>query len=131
MKIIATGVALAATLLIAVAPAPAVAHGDHAPKHGGVVRETKEFVVETAIKDGKATVYLYDHSDKPAQTKGAEGTITVGRKDKAKSFKLKAGEGASNVLVATDLPIVPKGETVAVDVTVGGQSIAKVRYMAK
>ncbi len=104
------------------------AHGEHKPKHGGIVRETKNFVIETVIKDGKAQVYMYDHKEKPADTKGAAGTVSVGRKDAAKVFQLKPLD--ANNLVAEGLPLVVRGETIAVDVTVGGTSISKVRFMA-
>ena len=97
---------LAATLLAATAIAlPAFAAEDHAPKHGGVVVETKAGDLELVAKPELVVIHVSDHG-KPMKLTSATGKVTVfngndkteaplalvGDKLEAKgSFKLGAG----------------------------------------
>ena len=97
---------LAATLLAATAIAlPAFAAEDHAPKHGGVVVETKAGDLELVAKPELIVIHVSDHG-KPMKLTSASGKVTVfngndkteaplalvGDKLEAKgSFKLGAG----------------------------------------
>mgnify|MGYP000169663571 FL=1 len=97
---------LFAPLLIATALAlPAFAAEDHAPKHGGVVVETKAGDLELVAKPELIVIHVSDHG-KPMKLASASGKVTVfngndkseaplalvGDKLEAKgSFKLGAG----------------------------------------
>jgi len=97
---------LFAPLLIATALAlPAFAAEDHAPKHGGVVVETKAGDLELVAKPELIVIHVSDHG-KPMKLTSATGKVTVfngsdkteaplalvGDKLEAKgSFKLAAG----------------------------------------
>ena len=97
---------LFAPLLIATALAlPAFAAEDHAPKHGGVVVETKAGDLELVAKPELIVIHVSDHG-KPLKLSSASGKVTVfngndkteaplalvGDKLEAKgSFKLGAG----------------------------------------
>ncbi len=97
---------LFAPLLIATALAlPAFAAEDHAPKHGGVVVETKAGDLELVAKPELIVIHVSDHG-KPMKLASASGKVTVfngndkseaplalvGDKMEAKgSFKLGAG----------------------------------------
>jgi len=97
---------LFAPLLIATALAlPALAAEDHAPKHGGVVVETKAGDLELVAKPELIVIHVSDHG-KPMKLSSASGKVTVfngndkteaplalvGDKLEAKgSFKLGAG----------------------------------------
>ena len=97
---------LFAPLLIATALAlPAFAAEDHAPKHGGVVVETKAGDLELVAKPELIVIHVSDHG-KPMKLTSASGKVSVfngndkteaplalvGDKLEAKgSFKLGAG----------------------------------------
>lgn len=97
---------LFAPLLIATALAlPAFAAEDHAPKHGGIVVETKAGDLELVAKPELIVIHVSDHG-KPMKLSSASGKVTVfngndkteaplalvGDKLEAKgSFKLGAG----------------------------------------
>ena len=66
-----------APLLIASAPAlPAFAAEDHAPKHGGVVVETKAGDLELVAKPELIVIHVSDHG-KPMKLTSASGKVTV------------------------------------------------------
>jgi hypothetical protein len=65
------------SLLIAVAlAAPALAADDHAPKHGGVVVETKAGDMELVAKPDVIVIHVSDHG-KPMKVTSASGKVTV------------------------------------------------------
>lgn len=54
----------------------AYAHGDHKPKHGGIMgRGDDEISVELVMEKGAATVYLEDESGTPVATEKVKGTL--------------------------------------------------------
>jgi len=68
---------LAAALLIACATTlPAFAAEDHAPKHGGVVIETKAGDLELVAKPELIVIHVSDHG-KPMKLSSASGKVTV------------------------------------------------------
>ena len=68
---------LFAPLLIATALAlPAFAAEDHAPKHGGVVVETKAGDLELVAKPELIVIHVSDHG-KPMKLSSASGKVTV------------------------------------------------------
>lgn len=95
----------AALLVVATISLPAIAAEDHAPKHGGVVVETKAGDLELVAKPELIVIHVSDHG-KPMKLSSASGKLTVfngndkteaplalvGDKLEAKgSFKLGAG----------------------------------------
>lgn len=65
------------TLALACATAlPAIAADDHAPKHGGVVVETKAGDMEMVAKPDLIVIHVSDHG-KPMKVSSAIGKITV------------------------------------------------------
>ena len=100
MKIIAAALLLASAIAL-----PASAAEDHAPKHGGVVVETKAGDLELVAKPELIVIHVSDHG-KPMKLTSGSGKVTVfngndkteaplalvGDKLEAKgSFKLAAG----------------------------------------
>ena len=109
MKTLAAALLLASTIAL-----PAIAAEDHAPKHGGVVAETKAGDLELVAKPELIVIHVSDHG-KPMKLSSASGKVTVfngndkteaplalvGDKLEAKgSFKLGAG---SKVLAEVSL----------------------------
>jgi len=65
------------TLLVASAIAlPVFAADDHAPKHGGVVVETKAGDLELVAKPDLVVIHVSDHG-KPMKLTSASGKVTV------------------------------------------------------
>jgi len=100
MKTLAVALLVASTIIL-----PAFAAEDHAPKHGGVVVETKAGDLELVAKPELVVIHVSDHG-KPMKITSATGKVTVfngndkteaplalvGDKLEAKgSFKLGAG----------------------------------------
>ena len=100
MKTLAAALLVASTIIL-----PAFAAEDHAPKHGGVVVETKAGDLELVAKPELIVIHVSDHG-KPMKLSSASGKVTVfngndkteaplalvGDKLEAKgSFKLGAG----------------------------------------
>ncbi|HEX2199931.1 MAG TPA: hypothetical protein VHG88_15100 [Burkholderiales bacterium] len=57
---------------------PALPHGDHDPKHGGIIgRSNDEVIVELTIEDGVAVLYLHDEQEKPIPAQTVKGTLTL------------------------------------------------------
>jgi len=67
-----------ATFLQALALCNAYAHGDHKPKHGGIMgRGDDEISVELVMEKGTATLYIEDESGTPLPTENVKGTLSV------------------------------------------------------
>ena len=99
---------------------PAFAAEDHAPKHGGVVVETKAGDLELVAKPELIVIHVSDHG-KPMKLSSASGKVTVfngndkteaplalvGDKLEAKgSFKLGAGTKVLADLIVNGKPAV-------------------------
>ena len=63
-------------LLIALATVPALAGGDHIPKHGGVMVETKAGDMEIVAKPDNLRIFFTDHG-KPVKFEGAKAKVTL------------------------------------------------------
>lgn len=71
-------VAVIATLLQTLALGNAYAHGDHKPKHGGIMgRGDDEISVELVMEKGTAILYIEDESGTPFPTEKVKGTLSV------------------------------------------------------
>ena len=56
----------------------AYAHGDHTPKHGGIMgRGDDEISVELVMERGIATLYIEDESGTPLPTEKVKGTLSL------------------------------------------------------
>ena len=62
--------------LLASAAFIAIAGGDHKPKHGGVVVETKAGDMEIVAKPETIHIYFTDHG-KPVKLEGAKAKVTL------------------------------------------------------
>jgi hypothetical protein len=71
MKTLAAALLVASTIIL-----PAFAAEDHAPKHGGVVVETKAGDMELVAKPELIVIHVSDHG-KPMKLTSASGKVTV------------------------------------------------------
>lgn len=67
---------LAIAALASVFTAPVLAADDHAPKHGGIVLETKAGDMELVAKPDLIVIHVSDHG-KPMKLTSATGKVTV------------------------------------------------------
>jgi len=73
-----TALAVIATALQALASCNAYAHGDHRPKHGGIMgRGDDEISVELVMEKGTATLYIEDESGTPLPAEKVKGTLSL------------------------------------------------------
>ena len=103
--------------------APALAHGDETPQHGGVVKVEHEMIFELVRGDSGATLYLRDHGT-PYPTEKLTGNVTVlatGKKSDA--ALIPAGENKMTADV-----VIPVGAKVLVKVKEDGHHSVTVRY---
>lgn len=105
-----------AALCLASAGTLALAHGDTAPKHGGVVQVANEISFElVAGLDSSAMLYLEDHGQ-ALDTVGFSGKLSVLNKDGVKTSASLTPAGA-NTLVARGLTLSAGAKAVAVITT--------------
>ena len=70
--------AVIATVLQALAFCNAYAHGDHKPKHGGIMgRGDDEISVELVMEKGTVTLYIEDEGGTPLPTEKVKGTLSL------------------------------------------------------
>lgn len=86
-----TLMALSAAVSLSIA-APALAHGNMAPQHGGVVQMSGETLFELVRSRAGVSVYVTD-DDEPVPASGATArlSITVGGKTQAVTMRPAAG----------------------------------------
>lgn len=98
---------------LALAPAPALAHGSMKPSHGGVVQMSGEIMVELVTKATSLDIYVTEE-DEPIPTSGFDGALIVTAADGAKSrIALKPAVG--NRFTSPSRP--PSGAKVVVSLT--------------
>ncbi|WP_374350704.1 hypothetical protein [Chitinimonas sp.] len=115
-------------LLTATLIAPAFAHGDLKPMHGGVIAEGKHVTVELVAKTDSLDVYLTDH-DKDIDAKGTSGeVILLSGSDKSDT---KLAPAAGNQLSAKGSFKVGAGSKAIVKVSVPGKGDDQVRLSIK
>src|SRR6266850_4830406 len=100
-------VAAIATVLQALTLCNAYAHGDHKPKHGGIIgRGDDEISIELVMEKGTATLYIEDEGGTPVRTEKVKGTLSLaGPGRPAQEAKLVPAGG--NKLTANGLTPVP------------------------
>ena len=115
-------------LLTALALAtPAFAAEDHAPKHGGVVLETKAGDLELVAKPELIVIHVSDHG-KPMKLASATGKVTVfNGKDKTEAPLVLAGDR----LEAKGSFKVAAGAKVLAEVSLNGKPAASARFTLK
>ncbi len=70
--------AVIAAVLQALSCCNAYAHGDHKPKHGGIMgRGDDEISVELVMEKGAALLYVEDEGGTPLQTEKVKGTLSL------------------------------------------------------
>ena len=99
----------------------AYAHGDHKPKHGGIMgRGDDEISVELVMEKGTAMLYIEDDAGTPVPTEKVKGTLSVvspGRPAQAAKL-IPVGENKFSAQGLTPVPgdrlrasiILPSGE---------------------
>lgn len=119
---------LLTTLLLATAVAsPAFAAEDHAPKHGGVVVETKTGDMELVAKPDLIIIHVSDHG-KPMKLTSATGKVTVfNGNDKTEAPLALAGDK----LEAKGSFKVGAGTKVLADVALNGKPAVAARFTLK
>ena len=119
---------LFAPLLIATALAlPAFAAEDHAPKHGGVVVETKAGDLELVAKPELIVIHVSDHG-KPMKLSSASGKVTVfNGNDKTEAPLALIGDK----LEAKGSFKLGAGTKVLADLTVNGKPAVAARFTLK
>ena len=116
------------TLLAASAIAlPAIAAEDHAPKHGGVVLETKAGDLELVAKSDSMLIHVSDHG-KPMKLASGSGKVTV--------FNGNEKTEAPLALVGDKLEAkgnfkVTAGTKVLAEVTLNGKPAVAARFTLK
>ena len=117
--------AVVATVFHVLAFCDAYAHGDHKPKHGGIMgRGGDEISVELVMETGTAILYVEDDSGTPLPTENVKGTLSVAAPGRpAHEGKLvPAGENKLTAKGLTPLPgdrlrariILPNGDELSV-----------------
>lgn len=105
--------------------APAIAHGDGAPKHFGVVKSANDLSFELVAAPAAAEVYIDDHG-KTLPTKGFGGKLTVLGAAGKREFVLKPVAG--DKLVAAGAKLAP-GDKIVIVVTSPSRQISSLRFM--
>jgi hypothetical protein len=98
-------------LTVAAGSAAVLAHGEAAPRHGGVTRTVNDLSFELVALDTGAVVYIEDHG-KPVSTSGFGGKLTVLKGSNRSEAALKPG--SDNTLVAEGIKLQPGAIAVAV-----------------
>ena len=117
----------AALTLLSLAAAPVMASGDHTPKNGGVMVETKAGDFEIVAKPDSLQIFFMDHG-KPVKFEGAKAKITLlNGTEKSEADLLPAGnrmEAKGNFKVA-------KGTKGIAVLTLAGKPPATARFQVK
>jgi hypothetical protein len=80
----------------------AFAHGDHKPKHGGIMgRGDDEISVELVMDKGTAILYV-EQDDKPVRSEKLTGTLTIAARGRP-AHEVKLVPVGENKLMATGL----------------------------
>jgi len=119
---------LIAILTLATAgPAIAASGDDHAPKHGGIVVDTKAFDYELVAKPQLIQLYVRDHS-KPADVSKATAKLTLLSGTDKQEVELKP---AGDKLEAAGTFKLAPGTKALVVVTMAGKAQTPARFTLK
>jgi hypothetical protein len=113
--------------LLSLAAAPVMASGDHTPKNGGVMVETKAGDFEIVAKPDTLQIFFMDHG-KPVKFDGAKAKITLlNGTEKSEAELLPAG----NKMEAKGIFKVTKGTKGVAVLTLAGKPPATARFEVK
>lgn len=116
-----------ATLLAGAIALPALAADDHAPKHGGIVMETKAGDLELVAKADLIVIHVRDHG-KPMKITSGSGKVTVfNGNDKTEAPLALVGDR----LEAKGAFKVAAGTKVLADVKLNGKPAVAARFTLK
>lgn len=120
-----------ALLAVALPTVPAGAQHahDHKPRHGGIVREANDFVYELEATPTRITVWVTDEANKPVPTTGSSATLAL--IDSGKRADIALVPAGENRLAATGTFALRPGMGALLEVSVGGKTVAKLRYTLK
>lgn len=104
----------------ALAAAPALAHGDAAPQHGGIVKSANDLSFELVAEGDGAAIYIDDHGQ-PFATANSSGKLTV--LDGASKSAATLAPAGGNKLVAAGARL-PAGAKVVAVITTAGQTVS-------
>ena len=121
-----------ASLFCLGALSPVFAHGDHKPKHGGLMGrgDNDDVVVEFVMEKGAIAVYVEDEAGKPLAIKGVEGTLTLIPPQRA-SQDVKLIPSGDGKLTATGLQPVRGDRLRARIVLPSGEALESVSLFSK
>jgi hypothetical protein len=120
--LIAASIALCSTLVLA--------DGDLKPQQGGVMAEAKSgHRIELVVSGDMAMVYLTDHANKPIDSKGATGELTLLTGTEKTTANLSASGG--NSLMASGKFKIASGSKAIVKFTLSGMTEEQVRLTLK
>lgn len=119
--------ALTALLFAASLAVPAFAADDHAPKHGGVVVETKAGDMELVAKPDVIVIHVSDHG-KPMKVTSATGKVTVFNGNEKTEASLAL---AGDKLEAKGSFKVGAGTKVLAEVSLNGKPAVAARFTLK
>jgi uncharacterized Zn-binding protein involved in type VI secretion len=118
---------LASLLIASAIVSPAFAAEDHAPKHGGIVVETKAGDLELVAKPELIVIHVSDHG-KPMKLSSGSGKVTVfNGNDKSEAPLALVGdklEAKGNFKVGA-------GTKVLAEVSLNGKPAASARFTLK
>ncbi|MBS1156220.1 MAG: hypothetical protein H6R07_2144 [Proteobacteria bacterium] len=115
---------------IALCSGLALADGVLKPQQGGVMAEAKSGNrVELVVSADMLMVYLSDHSNKPVESKGASGEVTLLSGSEKTTTKLTAGN--ANTLMAHGKFNAAAGSKAIVKFTLPGKTEEQVRLTVK
>jgi hypothetical protein len=121
---------IASLLLVPFDAAMAQHKHDHKPRHGGIIKETGGFVYELKVAPKEITVWVTDESNKPVPTTGSTAKVTL-IPDATLRAEVPLEPAGDNRFRATGDFTIKPGSSALLDVTVGGKSVAKLRYVLK
>lgn len=126
---IAKGGLRAAFFCLGLCLAPLVpAHGDHDPKHGGVIgRGSDDVIAELAVERGVVVLYLEQEDETPIPALKVKGTLTLMPQQRPRQQATLVPAGA-NKLAAKGLQPVP-GDRLAARLTLPNGDEANLLFL--
>ena len=118
---------VSAALLMTLAIVPALAGGDHIPKHGGVMVETKAGDMEIVAKPDNLRIYFTDHG-KPVKFEGAKAKVTLLNGSEKSQVELTP---AGDKMEAKGIFKVAKGTKGIAVMTLAGKAPVTARFAIK
>ena len=118
---------LIAAVLLATGTVAMAHDADHAPKHGGIVVDTKALDFEIVARPDTLQVYVGDHG-KPVKLDGAKGKVTLLNGAEKTEVELAP---AGDRLEAKGSFKVAKGTKGIASVTLAGKPAATARFEVK